>query len=401
MKKLSCITCIILCLSLIGCGASTSTSPASSTASSSTSSVSSAAAGGAVKIGFVTNLSVGGATEQGTCSRQGFELAIEEINASGGINGVMLEPVIYDDEAAPEKAVENVTRLINQDEVVAILGFVNSGNAQASMQLCQEAEIPLFVNYATATAITTTYQQEEKNYIFRYSLLDTEQVSKMLDFVQSKGFQKIGILHDTSGYGVNGMQDIVAQMDSRGMKYEMIETLNTNDTDMTPQLTKFKNADIDCVILYNLSPENANTIRSANKIDYHPTFIGSWSISFTTFTRLAGESQNGVNMTTAYRVGQTPKSTELHEALIAKYGSDVLPVASAFAYDSMMMLAQAMKNSPSLDSKNIRDALEATEIFDGAVGVIENPFTKEDHEAISGEYIYTAVWENNEIVPAK
>jgi len=355
-----------------------------------------------VKVAFITNLSVGGATEQGLCSRDGFQLAIDECNAGGGINGIMLEAVIYDDEASPEKAVEYVTRAIEQDGVVAITGFVNSGNAQASSYLAQEAGITMLVNYGTATDITTKYRDEDRNFIFRYSLLDGEQVIKMLDFVEKQNFSKIAILHDTSGYGVSGSEDLKKGLAARGLTYDMIDTLNTNDTDMTTQLNKFKNAGVDCVMTYCLSPENANILLSAKKIDYSPVLISSWSVGFTTFARLAGEAKNGsFYFTSAYSVGQTEKSTYLHETLIRKNGHDILPIASAFGYDAMNMLIQAMGEAGSFDSVAIRDALEGISVFDGCVGVIGKPFSKTDHEAISGDYIYLHIYENNVIVPAK
>ena len=350
----------------------------------------------ALKIGFVTNLSVGGATEQGVATRNGFELAINEINANGGINGKQINLIIYDDEAKPEKAVEHVTRMISQDKVLAIAGFVNSGNALAVQQLVQDNKIPLLVNYATATNVTLRFQNEPKNYMFRYSLRDADQVARMLDFVQEQGFKKIAILHDTSGYGVNGKMDIIKQMETRGMKPLMIDTLNTNDTDMTAQLQKFKKSGCDVVMMYNLSPENANTVRSAKKIDYNPVFIGTWSMSFNTYDRLAGDLKNGTLTTTSYIVGQTPKSKELNEKMLSTYNSDILPIGSAFGYDSAYMLAEAIRiGGP--DPEKIRDALENLESFDGAVGLIVKPFSQTDHEAISVDHIFIAEWKDNKL----
>lgn len=353
-----------------------------------------------IKIGFVTDLSVGGATEQGVATRQGFELAVKEFNAAGGYNGTPVKLITYDDEAKPEKAVELVTRLINQDKVLAIAGFVNSGNALASEQLTQDAKVPMLVNFATATAITTKFQDQPKNYIFRYSLLDSEQVSIILDWAKTKNFKKIAILHDTSGYGVSGKEDVLKQMAARGMKAAAIDTLNVNDTDMTPQLQKFKKAGIDAVFLYNLSPENANVIRSAQKIDYKPTFFGSWSISFGTFKRLAGDLRNGVYTSTSYVVGQTEKSKALHDKMVKEYSDDTLPIASAFGYDSANLLLQALKTAGP-NSEKIRDALENMESFDGAVGKINKPFSPKDHEGIGLDQIFMAVWENGELKKVK
>lgn len=402
---------IFLCLAMVACTTTAPSAqpsiegdkaPAAPEAGSNAPAANTPKGPASVKVAFITNMSVGGATEQGLCCRDGFQLAVDEINAKGGINGTMIEAVIYDDEATPEKAVEYVTRAIEQDGVVAITGFVNSGNAQASSFLAQEAGIPMLVNYGTASDITTKYSGEDKNYIFRYSLLDGEQVNKMLDFVESQNFQKIAILHDTSGYGVSGAEDIKKGMEARGLKYDMIDTLNTNDTDMTTQLNKFKSAGVDCVMTYCLSPENANVLLSAKKIDYSPIFISTWNVGFTTFARLAGSEKNGsFYFTSAYSVGQTEKSTYLHETLIAKNGTDILPIASAFAYDSMNLLIQAMQEAGSFEPAAIRDALENILVFDGCVGVIEKPFSKTDHEGISGDFIYMSVYENDVIVPVK
>ncbi len=352
------------------------------------------------KIGMAISLS-GGTAKYGKASQRGVEMAIEDFNASGGYQGRKAKLVIYDDEAKPEKSVEYVTRLLTQDKVAGIVGPANSGNALAHIHLVQEAGVPEVIPVATATAITEKYAKEPKNYIFRVSMVDSAQVTTMLNWmIEKKGFKKIGVMHDTTGYGQNGLKDVVAQMEKKGQKPAAVESFQIADTNMAPQLEKMKAARVDVIIVYTLAPEMAQILKSADKINYRPIFVGSWAFADPTVKELAGNLvNNNVYMVQSYTIDQSDKARAFHQRVIKKYGEDFFPIATAQGYDSAKMLLDAVKKVGP-DPKKMRDAIEAFDDFEGVTAVPKKPFSKENHESLKSENMFLAKYKDGVIIKA-
>ena len=153
-----------------------------------------------LKIGFTFSLT-GGTDDAGKGARMGAELALAEYNERGGYKGQKVEAIIYDDETKPATGVENVTRLITRDKVFAIVGPVNSGVALAIIDIAQKNQIPLMDTIATAEQIVQRYESAPKSYIFRVSLNDGIQTSIMIDYIKNRNYQRIGLMHDSTGWG--------------------------------------------------------------------------------------------------------------------------------------------------------------------------------------------------------
>src|ERR1700704_803988 len=204
-----------------------------------------------LKLGATFSLT-GGTDDYGRAAHMGLQLAVKEYNAKGGYKGQPVEIVAYDDETKPQKGVENVTRLITRDKVFGIVGPVNSGVALAIIDIAQKMEMPLMDTIATAEPIIERYAKAPKNYIYRVSLNDGIQTSFMIDYIQKKKFQRVGLMHDSTGWGQSG-RDTAARL----LKEANIpvaagpEVFDQNDTDMTPQLAKMKEAKVDFLISYS------------------------------------------------------------------------------------------------------------------------------------------------------
>src|SRR5260370_5597161 len=163
-----------------------------------------------LKLGSTLSLT-GGTDDYGKGALMGLTLAVEEYNAKGGYKGQKVELVVYDDETKPAKGVENVTRLITRDRVFGIVGPVNSGVALAIIDIAQKMEMPLMDTIATAEPIIERYAKAPKNYIYRVSLNDGIQTSFMIDYIQKKKFQRVGLMHDSTGWGQSG-RDTAARL---------------------------------------------------------------------------------------------------------------------------------------------------------------------------------------------
>jgi branched-chain amino acid transport system substrate-binding protein len=391
---------MLLTMGLAACGPQLDQqSSAPQPAQQSNSSAAPAASGGEFSIGLAISLS-GGTAKFGEAVKRAAEMAVEEFNAEGGANGMKAKLVVYDDEAKPEKSVEIVQRLIQQDKVVAFIGPANSGNAKAHVKFAQEAGIAEVIPVATATAITQTYAKEDKNYIFRVSPYDRGQVETMLKWiVEEKKFSKIGLLHDTTGYGQGGKADVEAVLKEKyNLSLAAVESFQVNDTNMESQLNKMKAANVEAVIFYGLAPEAAQYLKSREKLNYYPITVASWAMGDPTVKELVGDLVNkDVYMVQSFTIDQSEAAGKFHDKIVAKFGEDIFPIASAQGYDCARLILEAVKKVGT-DSKAIRDAIENMDGFKGVTAIGEKPFTKENHEALTSANMFLATYKDGNIV---
>lgn len=159
-----------------------------------------------IKLG-VSGPFTGGSSSMGVSMRDGVRLATEEINKSGGVLGRKLQLIERDDEAKNERGVQIAQELINKEQVIATLGFINTGVALASQRFYQEAKIPVMNNVATGSIVTQQFKAPEfpDNYIFRNAAHDSIQAPMIVEeAITRRGFKKVAILADSTNYGQLG-----------------------------------------------------------------------------------------------------------------------------------------------------------------------------------------------------
>ncbi|MCM3621075.1 MULTISPECIES: ABC transporter substrate-binding protein [Brevibacillus] len=355
--------------------------------------------GGEFNVGLAISLS-GGTAKFGEAVKRAAQMAVDEFNEAGGADGKKAKLIVYDDEAKPEKSVEIVQRLIQQDKVVGFVGPANSGNAKAHIKFAQEAGVPEIIPVATGTTITQTYEKEDKNYIFRVAPYDKGQVETILKWVvEEKKLTKIGLLHDTTGYGQGGKTDVEGVLkDKYNMTLTATESFQVNDTNMEAQLSKMRDAQVEVVIFYGLAPEAAQYLKSRQKLNYYPLTVASWAMGDPTVKELVGDLVNkDVYMVQSFTIDQSAESKAFHDKVVAKYGEDIFPIASAQGYDCMQLILQAVKKAGT-DPKAIRDAIENMTGFTGITAIGEQPFTKENHEALTSSNMFLATYRDGVIV---
>ncbi len=347
----------------------------------------SAQAADPIKIG-VSGPFTGGSSSMGVSMRDGVKLAIDEINKNGGVLGRPLEGVYRDEEARNEVGVQVAQELINKEKVVADVGFINTGVALASQRFYQEAEIPVINNVATGTVISTQFAKERSNYIFRTAASDAIQAPMIVDeAVTRRGFKKPAILADSTNYGQLGRADLETALTAKGIKPVATEKFNIGDTDMTSQLLRAKEAGADVILTYGIGPELAQIANGMAKLGWKVPIVGSWTLSMSSFIDTAGPNGDGAVMPQTFiQMGNTPKRAAFIKAYQDAYKIDRMPspVSAAQGYDSIYLLAAAIKQAGSTDGRKMRAALEdLNEKVDGVVTVYDHPFSKTDHEAIS------------------
>lgn len=364
------------------------------------------AAGSEKKPEIVVGLSIsltGGTASYGNNAKAAVELAVAEFNRAGGYNGQQVRLVTYDDEAKPDKSVESIQRLINQDKAVAIVGPANSGNALAHIEIVQKAGVPEVIPVATATDITLKYKGEPKNYIFRTSMVDSAQVAVMLKHLQARGVQKVGILHDTAGYGQAGLAEVKKQLEPAGIKVAESASFKNGDSNMEPQVQKMKDAQLDTVILYTLAPEIAQILKAADKLGYKPAFVASWAASDPVVLQLAGDlvKKGNLFMVQSFTIDQSPAAADFHKRMQQAYKGYNYPIAAAQAYDAAQLILRAIRKVGP-DPVKIRDAIEDMGDFKGVTAIQARPYSRDNHESLGPHNMFMAVYnDKGEIVKVR
>ena len=347
-----------------------------------------------IKIGFNADQSASGVAELGTAGRWGFEAAIEDINKAGGILGRKVVGVIRDDLGAPPKSIQNMTELLDSENVAAVVGPANSGNALAWLHLPQQKKIPVVVPIATATDITTRYAKTPQNYLFRISMVDREQIALLVAYaVKASKTRMIAIIGDSTGYGQGGIKDTTEVLALHGVKPVAVEKFGPKDTDMTSQLAKIKAAGADVVIVYAIADGSAHVLRSMEKIGYLPTTLGTWGNLSSLMPRIAGQKlAEHIIIAASTTEDSNARTKSLGERVRKNFPTMTTFACAAQTYDSVMLLAAAMKKAGTIDGEKVAAALETIDGVQGVIKTYNKPFSKTDHEGLTVADFYLAKW---------
>jgi branched-chain amino acid transport system substrate-binding protein len=342
-----------------------------------------------IKIG-VSGPFTGGSSSMGVSMRDGVRLAVTEINKAGGVLGRQLALIERDDEAKNERGVQIAQELINKEKVAVTVGFINTGVALASQRFYQEAKIPVMNNVATGSLVTHQFDDQPENYIFRNAAHDSIQAPMIVEeAVTRRGFKKVAILADSTNYGQLGREDLEKALALKGIKAVAVEKFNIKDVDMTPQLLKAKEAGAEAVLTYGIGPELAQIANGMTKLGWKVPMIGSWTLSMANFIDNAGPGGEGARMPQTFvQEPTTPKRQSFIINYLKTFNPKNAridsPVSAAQGYDSIYLLAAAIRQAGSIEGPKIKAALEDLRTpVEGVVTTYNKPFSAKDHEAIT------------------
>ena len=342
-----------------------------------------------IKIG-VDGPFTGGSSSMGVSMRDGVRLATDEINKAGGVLGRQILLVERDDEAKNERGAQIAQELINKEKVVAVVGYINTGVGLASERFFQDAKIPVMNNVATGSVLTHQFDDQPENYVFRNAANDSIQAPMIAEeAVGKRGFKKVAILADSTNYGQLGRADLEKALALKGIKPVAVEKFNIKDVDMTAQLLKAKEAGAEVILTYGIGPELAQIANGMTKLGWKVPMIGSWTLSMANYIDNAGPGGEGARMPQTFiQEPTTPKRQSFIISYLKTFNPKNArmdsPVSAAQGYDSVYLLAAAIKQAGSTDGPKIKEALENLKSpVDGVVTTYNKPFSKGDHEAIT------------------
>lgn len=322
---------------------------------------------GSIKVGEFASLTGKEATF-GISSHEGTLMAIEEINAAGGVLGKKLELLTEDTQSKPGEPATVVNKLIARDKVVAMLGEVASSRSMEAAPICEQYKVPMISPSSTNPKVT-----EMGSYIFRVCFTDKFQGEVIAKFATTKlNARKVAIFTDVkSDYSkglakyfkdafVAGGGQIVAELD-----------FNSGDKDFNAQLTAIKAASPDAVCVPGYYTEAALICIQARQLGLKVPFFGGDGWESEKLTEIGKDAVEGNYFSTHYHeVVATEKSRRFVEAYKKRWKGKAPDALAACGYDSAIVLADAIKRAGTTDGPKVRDALAATKDFEAVTGKI-------------------------------
>ena len=365
----------------------------------------SAAAQETIKLGLVAAMS-GQSAKSGEAIVRGLSIAIDEINASGGVLGRKFELVVRDDESNPAKGVVAARELVQREKVVAMFGGLDTPVSMAIVPFANQSMVPFMGVWAAGTPITRNGAAE--NYVFRVSAVDELVDVALVDYAVRKfATKKPGLILVNNSWGESNEVGLKAALAAKNMAAAGVEKYEANDVDIVPQLSRLKAAGADVLFLVGNVGPSAQVVKSLDRMGWNVPIVSHWGPAGGRFTELAGPSAEKVHFIQTYSFSGklSPKGEGVLAALKAKYPeiktlADVTPaVGIANAYDAMQLTALAIAKAGSTQGPKIREGFYAIDTYAGLIKTYKKPFTPQNHDALSsGDYLFT-YFKGSEILP--
>jgi branched-chain amino acid transport system substrate-binding protein len=365
-----------------------------------------AAAQEPIKIGLVTALS-GQSARAGEAITRGLTIAIDELNAKGGVLGgrkfVLLR---RDDEATPAKGVTAARELLFKEKVAVLFGGLDTPVSLAIVPIVNQEKVPFMGPWAAGTPITKN--GANPNYVFRVSAVDEIVDKAMLQYAQKTfNAKNCGMILVNNPWGESNEKGLMAAYAALGTKPAGVEKFEPNDVDVVPQLTRLKSAGADCLLLVGNVGPSAQVVKSLDRMGWKVPIVSHWGPAGGRFSELAGPNAKDVHFVQTYSFfgKQSQVGEKVLKALMAKYPDikgpgDVTPaVGVANAYDAMMLVALAIEKAGKVDGPAIREGFYKIDTYDGLIKKYSKPFTPATHDAVTeNDYVWTQ-FIDNQILP--
>lgn len=359
---------LIACFALIGCqqkpGAEQSASGGKSGDAPSPGAA--PASGDTILIGEVGSLTGAQATF-GISTHNGVQLAVDEVNAAGGIKGKKVVVRVYDDQGKPEEAANAVTRLIAQDGAKLILGEVASTNSLAMAPKAQAAQVPMITPSSTNPKVTLV-----GDFIFRVCFIDPFQGFVMAKFARENlKAQTAAVLRDNkSDYSIGLASVFIEKFPTLGGKMVGAQDYAQGDTDFRAQLTALKGSKPDVVFVPGYYTDVGLIARQARQLGLTATLLGGDGWESEKLFELGGSAIEGSYYSNHYSVDSPSPTTQAFLSAYKQRHGSVPDSLAALGYDAARVGMDALKRAADTSGPALRDAIRATKDFPGAAGTV-------------------------------
>ena len=353
---------------------------------------------GTIKIGAIFAVT-GPASFLGAPEANTVQMLVERINAEGGVNGSQIEVIVKDSQASAEKAISFAKQLIEEDQVVAIIGPSTSGESMQIKDLCNDAGVPLISAAAAETIVDPVAP-----YVFKTPQKDSYVVRWIYQTMNKMGINKIGVVAANTGFG-NGGKGLLESLASQfGIQVVISESYDSASTDLTALMNKVNAAGVQAVVNWSIVPAQSIVAKNMRQLGMTQTLFQSHGFGNIQYVELAGEAAEGIIFPAGRLLiaDQLPDSNP-QKALLVQYATDYQKkygeLASTFgghAYDALNIVVAAIKNGKSSERSSIRDQIEKLKSFPGTGGVFD--FSPTDHNGLGMDSIVMITVKNGKFV---
>jgi branched-chain amino acid transport system substrate-binding protein len=365
-----------------------------------------AAAEPPIKVGLVAALS-GQSAKSGEALTRGLTMAINEVNASGGVLGRPLELVRRDDESNPSKGMLAARELVQREKVSVLFGGLDTPVSLAIVPLANQLKVPFMGIWAAGTKITENGAAD--NYVFRVSAVDELVDEALVNYGVDHGMKKPGMILINNPWGESNEAGFKRALEKRGLANAGVERIQDSDLDVVPQLTRLKDAGADTLLLVGNVGPSAQVVKSLDRMGWDVPVVSHWGPAGGRFGELAGPNASRVHFIQTYVFTEhnSAKGDALLGALKTAYPqiktlADVTPaVGIANAYDALHLASLAIAKAGSTEGPAVRDGFYAITEYDGLIKHYKQPFSATRHDALGpDDYLFTH-FVNDQIVPLK
>jgi branched-chain amino acid transport system substrate-binding protein len=335
-----------------------------------------------IKIGAIFGVT-GPAAYLGAPEDRTARMVVDGINKSGGILGRQVELIVKDSGASSEKAISFARQLIEEENVVAIIGPTTSGESMAIKDICEKASVPL-ISCASAETIVDPVAK----YVFKVPQKDNYIVEWLYRTMNKLGIAKIGVIASNTGFGNGGKAQLEKYASRYGIAIAISEVYDSNATDLTALLAKVNAAGVQAVVNWSIEPAQSIVAKNMRQLKMTARLFQSHGFANIKYVEAAGEAAEGIIFPCGRLIvaGELPDSNP-QKKLLAKYNADYAAryneEASTFgghAYDALTILKAAIESAGSTDPDKIARAIENLRNFSGTAGIFN--FSPADHNGL-------------------
>ncbi len=321
---------------------------------------------GPIVVGYYGDLS-GRTSSFGQSTKNGVEMAADEINKAGGVNGRQIQILVEDDQGEPNKAATVVTKQINQDKVHALIGEVASSNSLAAAPKAQEAKVPMISPSSTNPAVT-----QVGDYIFRVCFIDPFQGEVMAKFASANlKAKRAAILYDFNSDYSRGLQQFFKRSFTQlGGQIVSEQSYTQGDRDFSGQLTAIRSANPDVVYVPGYYGEVGVIANQTKQLGIKAPLLGGDGWDAPQLWQLGGDALNGDYISNHYSVDDPSPAIQKFVAAYKQRYNIAPDALAALGYDAMKVLADSIKRAGTTESAKLRDAIAQTQNFPGVTGLI-------------------------------
>lgn len=308
----------------------------------------------------------GGTASFGQSSHKGTKMAVDEINAKGGVLGQQIKLVTEDDQSKPGEAATIARKLISRDKIVALLGEVASSRSLEAAPIAQEAKIPMISPASTNPKVT-----QVGDYVFRICFIDPFQGTVLAKFALEKGWKKAAILTDVKqDYSVGLSQFFREYFAKNGGTLVSEQSYSSGDKDFKAQLTALKATGPEAILVSGYYTEAGLIALQARQLGINVPLLGGDGWDSPSLVEVAGDAMEGNFFSNHFSVED--KSPVIQDFVVkyrAKFQEEPDAMA-ALGYDSVGILVEAIKRAGTTEPQKLRDAIAATHDYPGVTGRI-------------------------------